>query len=212
MHLLLSLVLIKAKLQYDDWRWFRTKIPTLCYFEYMGDKQRAVLLRCLHQTSHSPSLRNVSCVTGLTACMSNIGDRYEATLKLNLSSSSPSWWHSSHGYFSGLTTYLVLCAIVGGLMALFNGGDCQVSILLSTHGSGTAKALAPALLQSRVDGVVTKRSEDQLYQSAVLTHVLTATKSVKSSRLCVTLYKSSTHAIIWRSYRGSSSRIYRLCC
>ena len=115
------------------------------YFEYIGDNQH----RALRLASDKPltSLRNVSCV-GLTVA-ENIGE-FQAT-KLNVILQGTGGTQIM--VTSGLTTFWSM-AIVGGLMALFNGGDVKCPFTLDTW-RGTAK-MKPCFAAVKVGGVSQK--------------------------------------------------------
>jgi len=117
------------------------------FFEYIGDKQH----RALRLQSDKPltSLKNVSCV-GLTVA-DNIGEFDATKLNVILQSSAGTQVMVT----SGLTTFWSM-AVVGGLMALFNGGDVKCPFNLDTW-RGTAK-MKPCFAAIKVNGVSMKDS------------------------------------------------------
>jgi hypothetical protein len=115
------------------------------FFEYIGDKQH----RALRLQSDKPltSLKNVTCV-GLTVA-DNIGEFDATKLNVILQSSGGTQVMVT----SGLTTFWSM-AVVGGLMALFNGGDVKCPFNLDTW-RGTAK-MKPCFAAIKVDSVSMK--------------------------------------------------------
>ena len=118
------------------------------FFEYIGDKQH----RALRLQSDKPltSLKNVTCV-GLTVA-DNIGEFDATKLNVILQSSGGTQVMVT----SGLTTFWSM-AVVGGLMALFNGGDVKCPFNLDTW-RGTAK-MKPCFAAIKVDSVSMKDAD-----------------------------------------------------
>ena len=119
------------------------------FFEYMGDNQH----RALRYASDKPltSLQNVT-LAGINIA-ENIGEYSATKLNIILESSAGTQVMVT----SGVTTFWSM-AVLGGLMALFNGGDLTCPFNLDTWRGNQGK-MKPCFASVKVNGTPMKDKE-----------------------------------------------------